>query len=516
MTKGDKSRLLIGLCVLSALALNVPLASAQAAPAPAACAGAGECLCDNSYQDCRTPLLALINKETQAIAVSMWFMTDYRYRDALVKRKNAGVDVRVIVDTQADTNYPANKTERELLIKAGIPVRDCISSKGINHWKAMIFKGLGKVQFSAANFATGSFSPYGSPTTVPYVTYVDEAIYFTDDDSVVRTFMRRFDEHWMNTTEFRNLWSFPLDRLFENSDQFALDPDLNFVPYQYFEDRLRTQVALEDRQKNAAAAIDAVMFRITSGKIPDALIARKRAGVPVRLITDARQYRNTTYFWHAYNIDRMYAEGIAIKWKDKTLTDQDMHQKSIILHTRGAATPAPMVVFGSSNWTSSSNSGQREHNYFTRKPWMVDWFMDQFDRKWNNLKVDGSPIGQSVFDSFVPAYPETPVISAPANGATGVSTTVTLKWEGGWWAHKYDIFLSESPAVNSSGVMISPPIAVDYMPGSATAGVKSTKESLPVSGLKPGTTYYWQIRGKTMANRTKISPKWSFRTAGAP
>jgi phosphatidylserine/phosphatidylglycerophosphate/cardiolipin synthase-like enzyme len=508
MMRGDMSKQLIWLFVLGALVSGTPSASAQGVPAPAACAGAGDCLCDSSYQDCRTPLLNLINKETQGIAVSMWFMTDYRYRDALVKRKNAGVDVRVIVDTQADQNYPATKTERDLMIKAGIPVRDCISSKGINHWKAMIFKGLGKVQFSAANFANGSFSP----TTTPYVTYVDEAIYFTDDDSVVRTFMRRFDEHWMNTTEFRNLWSFPLDQLFENSDQFALDPDLNFVPYQYYEDRLRTQVALEDRLKNPAAAIDAVMFRITSAKIPDALIARKRAGVPVRLITDQRQYRNTTYFWHAYNIDRMYAEGIVIKWKDKTLTDQDMHQKSIILHTRGGATPAPMVVFGSSNWTSSSNSGQREHNYFSRKLWMVQWFIDQFDRKWHNLKADGSSIGQSVFDSFVPGYPETPVVSAPANAALGVNTSVTLRWEGGWWAHKYDIFLSESPAVNSSGVMISPPIAVDFMPGSATAGVKSAKESYAVSGLKPGTTYYWQIRGKTMANRTKISPKWSFTT----
>ena len=510
---GDKCKRLNWLFVLGALVCSVHVASAQGTPAPAACAGAGECLCDNSYQDCRAPLLNLISRETQGIAVSMWFMTDYRLREALVKRKNAGVDVRVIVDTQADKNYPANKTERELLLKAGIPIRECISTKGINHWKAMIFKGLGKVQFSAANFANGSFSPFGNPTVL-YVTYVDEAIYFTDDDSIVRTFMRRFDEHWMNTTEFRNLWSFPLLQMFEDSDQYALDPDMNFVPNQYYEDRLRTQVALEDPLKNPAAAIDAVMFRITSGKIPDALIARKRAGVPVRLITDPRQYRNTTYFWHSYNVDRMYAEGIAIKWRDKTLTDQDMHQKSIILHTRGASPAAPMVVFGSSNWTSSSNSGQREHNYFTRKAWMVDWFIDQFYRKWNNRTANGSAIGETVFDSFVPGYPETPVISAPANGATGVSTSVTLRWEGGWWAHKYDIFLSTSCSVSSSGVMISPPIATDFMPGSATAGVKSTKESYPVSGLKPGTTYCWQVRGKTMANRTKISPKWSFRTAG--
>ena len=69
------------------------------------------------------------------------------------------------------------------------------------------------------------------------------------------------------------------------------------------------------------------MFRITSGKIPDELIKREQAGVPVRLITDQNQYRNTTYFWDAYNVDRMYMAGVEVKWKDDA-SGQDMHQKS--------------------------------------------------------------------------------------------------------------------------------------------------------------------------------------------
>ena len=34
-----------------------------------------------------------------------------------------------------------------------------------------------------------------------------------------------------------------------------------------------------------------------------------------------------------------------------------------------------MTVFGSSNWTASSSDSQREHNYFTLKPWFVQWFI---------------------------------------------------------------------------------------------------------------------------------------------
>ncbi len=60
------------------------------------------------------------------------------------------------------------------------------------------------------------------------------------------------------------------------------------------------------------------MFRITSAKIPDELIKRVDAGVPVRLITDPTQYRTKTYFWDSYNVDRMYMEGVDVKWKKKT------------------------------------------------------------------------------------------------------------------------------------------------------------------------------------------------------
>ena len=42
-----------------------------------------------------------------------------------------------------------------------------------------------------------------------------------------------------------------------------------------------------------------------------------------------------------------------------------------------------------------------------------------------------------------------------------------LRWEGGWWAHKYDIYFGTT----------NPPtlIAQNYMPGSATAGVSRTR-----------------------------------------
>jgi len=449
---------------------------------------ASEWLCDDSYQDCRTPIINAMKNEpvTGGIDVSFWFMNDYRYVDALIGAWKRGVRVRVIVDPKADATYVSNKSQRDRMVAAGIPVR-AYAGSAINHWKLFLFAGQRKLNFSAANFANGSYSP-----VVPYTSYVDEAVYFTDDAAIVNSFQTKFDDQWTNTIKFKNLANItgPLTR---NYPTYAIDPSLNFVPAENFENRLRTQIALEGPNPNNPALvphIDAVIFRITSPKIPDALIARVQAGVPVRLINEERQYRSTKYFWDSYNIDRMYKAGVQIKMKDN-VTQQDMHQKSIILYTRARSTaPSPMVVFGSSNWTSASAAGQEEHNYFTNEPWMVDWFAVQFERKWNNLKVDGTPIGTNVFIPFKPLPPETPVNVSPVNDALGVGTSVTLKWEGGWWAHKYDVYLSTSATFTA-------PVVVDFMPGAATAGVVTSKESYAFTGLLPAR----RITGRLSARR---------------
>ncbi len=460
-------------------------------------ASAQERLCDNSYEDCRAAIIEMIRAENVGLDVSMWFMTDTRYSTEIIHRWRAGVQVRILADLRADTNYPANASVRQSFIDAGIPIRHKTTA-GINHWKMILYAGQAQVHFSAANFAHGSYSP-----VTPYTGYVDEAVYFTGDPDVVHSFMTKYDDLWTNRTHYANLAN--VGTLARHYPTYAMDPELNFPPDGDYEDRLISAMRGETR------AIDVVMFRITSGKVPDEMIRRAQSGVPIRLITDRRQYRNPTYFWHAFNIDRMFVAGIPIKWKVDT-TDQDVHQKSVVLHGRR------MAVFGSSNWTGSSSDTQREHNYFTRKSWFVDWFAAQFLRKWNNQQIDAAPVTPTMFVDYEPGWPEPPVNVSPADGGSAAPNSVVLRWEGGWWAHKYDVHF---------GTTNPPPlVAQDYMPGAATAGVRSSKESFnpcspPApfasvcpSGLSRGTTYYWMIRGKTMLGdaRRITGPVWSFTT----
>jgi hypothetical protein len=211
--------------------------------------------------------------------------------------------------------------------------------------------------------------------------------------------------------------------------------------------------------------------------------------VPVRLLAEPLEYRfdasrTGSELTGPYNVDRLHAAGVQIKMrKHLGLT----HQKSIQLYGQG------MTVFGSSNWSWQSFNYQEEHNYFSDKAWFFEWFTNQFNRKWD------SP---SEFAPFAPQPPGVPTYAAPADGTT-VGQSVLLTWEGGLWAHRYDVYLG--PGENNLS-----PIASNVITG--TLGTNGS-ESYLVSGLPNDTTYCWRVAGKTMANQTTVGPTWCFRTS---
>src|SRR5262245_26559133 len=184
---------------------------------------AQERLCDVSFEDCRATIISMIRAENVGLDVSYWFMNDTRFSTEIIRRWQAGVPVRILLDLRSDTNYPSAASVRQSFINAGIPIRHKTTT-GINHWKMILYAGQNKLHFSAANFANGSYSPI-----TPYFGYVDEAIYFTDDPAIVHTFMTKFDSLWLDTTNYQNLANVtgPLVR---NYPIYPLSPDMNFPP----------------------------------------------------------------------------------------------------------------------------------------------------------------------------------------------------------------------------------------------------------------------------------------------
>lgn len=431
-------------------------------------------LCDTSFEDCRTPLWQLIDQETVGIDVAFWFMDDTSYVPKLISKFQSGVPVRVLVDPRANVSHPINAQVLDQLAAAGIPMRKNVFPGGVLHWKMMLFVGQNKVQFSAANYGPQNFVP-----TTPFSNYIDEVIFFSNTTSIVNSFKTKYDDKWLDTNRFANYANIngPLTRKYPI---FTKDPVLNFPPEEAFVDRAVANYNQENQK------IDVIIFRNTDERHTDAFINAIGRGVPVRILNEPDTYRSTTYFKHSFNIDRMFMAGALVKnRKHLGLT----HEKLTLLYGKG------MAIFGSSNLTIPSSESQDEHNVFTTEQAKFQWFADQFERKWT------SP---DEYENFVPLPPDAPVSPSPANNALIQPTSVTLNWEGGFWAWKYDIYF---------GTTSNPPLIASNVntgfPG------PSTTETFTLPPLQPGTTYFWRIVGKTMANMEASSPVWSFTIAGS-
>jgi phosphatidylserine/phosphatidylglycerophosphate/cardiolipin synthase-like enzyme len=459
-----RSRVIVVLATLTVLATSTA-------------ARAADTLCDPSVVNCRTQILTLIQHENVGLDVAFWFMQDARYANEIVRRWQAGVPVRVIVDPRANPTYTGNEAILNQIQQAGIPMRKRTAS-GILHWKLMIFAGQDTVQFGSANYSPDAFVPVAA-----YTNYVAETVFVTDDPAVVNSFKTKFDDAWTDTashTNYANI-SGALTRTYPT---FPIDSSMNFPPSQDFGARAVGRYNAEQTK------LDAIMYRITDQRHSNALIAAKQRGVPVRLITENDQYRDANYLWDSWNVDRMYAAGIPIRWRGH---DGQNHEKLVLLYGQN------MTIFGSSNWTSASATSQAEHNYFTTKNAIFQWFTDQFDRMWNN--EHGAETA-----AFVPLPPTTPAVRAPGNGSINASaTSATLTWYGGPWAHNYDVYFG----TNSASL---PKVASNLNLGPSTS--TTTNQKFAVSNLSPGTTYYWKIVSKTMAGLSATGAVWSFTTSG--
>lgn len=111
--------------------------------------------------------------------------------------------------------------------------------------------------------------------------------------------------------------------------------------------------------------------------------------------------------------------------------------------------------------------------------------------------VDAAETGARLFPPDLPQYdghPGTPTLLLPLNGATGVSTNVTLTWQASDETDCYQIRF---------GTTDDPP---PLIPGCITE-----TEWQPPS-LQPNTTYYWQIIATDSCNHHSLSPVRSFTT----
>ena len=343
---------------------------------------AEERLCDASRENCRVPLVQLIDSESVGIDVGVWFIKDGRIPAALIRARGRGVPVRLIMDTRANASYAGHAQFIADMAAAGVQMRRRTAGD-ICHWKLMIFEGQRVVQWSGANYSSIGFVPI-----VPYSNYEDEVIHFSRQ--LAPSFKKVFDDIWTNTTQYADYANItrPLER---RHPIVAVDPRLNFPPQDSYQDRL---IPLIDREP-ANGLIDVDMFRLTLARPVDAIIRAASRGVRVRMYLEPREYANPNRPENKVHIDRLVAAAarhpgtIEIRMRSHQGLN---HQKTVWLHAQR------VVVFGTSNWSDASDDNQLEANFFTDRIIPGDTLGERvftdlnriFERKFYNEAPDGS------------------------------------------------------------------------------------------------------------------------------
>jgi subtilisin family serine protease len=104
----------------------------------------------------------------------------------------------------------------------------------------------------------------------------------------------------------------------------------------------------------------------------------------------------------------------------------------------------------------------------------------------------------SVFSTTPVTIPAAPALSAPSNGATGVSTTPNLSWNTSAGATSYTVQVSTDPNFSSAAV-----------------NATTTSNTYSATGLSGNTTYYWRVSAQNSAGTSAWSQVWSFTTLNA-
>ena len=115
----------------------------------------------------------------------------------------------------------------------------------------------------------------------------------------------------------------------------------------------------------------------------------------------------------------------------------------------------------------------------------------------NSSNAGGTSAWSSVWSfTTIVAAPAAPVLSLPANGATGQATTLTLSWNSSSGAASYRVQVSSGAAFQSL-----------LLDDSTVTGT-----SRQVTSLANGTTYYWRVSAKNAGGVSAWSSVRSFAT----
>lgn len=289
-------------------------------------------------------LIAAINQAQKSIDIAMYNLTMTSAGDALLAAHKRGVEVRLVIESDA-----MDKALPQKLIKAGIPVQGD-AQEGLMHHKFVVIDGQ-EVWTGSMNLA--------------------QAAAYNDYNNLVRIRSMRIAQDYQ--VAFNEMF---VDKLFgpskkANTPYPAVNLSKSLVEVYFSPDDGAAQYVIK-AIRQAKTSIDFMVYSFTSDEIAQAMIERASNGVRVRGVFDENQ-RNSNRGTEYDNLKKL---GYDVKVDG---IPGLLHHKVIIIDNQ-------VVITGSYNFGFNAETINDENLLIIHDPIVGSRFKAEFETIFNNGK----------------------------------------------------------------------------------------------------------------------------------
>ncbi|XP_032669282.1 mitochondrial cardiolipin hydrolase isoform X2 [Odontomachus brunneus] len=133
---------------------------------------------------------------------------------------------------------------------------------------------------------------------------------------------------------------------------------------------------------SATDSLYVCVFIITCPYLREAIIAAKKRGITVKIITDTGALMNISTKVALYE-----SKGIEVRYVQQNSEETLMHHKFVVIDCH-------ILITGSTNWTMSAFFGNFENLIVTNNPEVVEKYKQEFIKIWDELCVTYSGLSR--------------------------------------------------------------------------------------------------------------------------
>ncbi|MCK4935772.1 MAG: hypothetical protein KAR84_02870 [Elusimicrobiales bacterium] len=302
-------------------------------------------------------LVAAIDDASQTIEVALYGFTLTNVAEALVRAKDRGVNVRIVINQKH--TFVRRSEEIQYLIDNNINLRTIrgVGSYGIMHNKIGIIDNR--------ILSAGSFNWVVSANVAN-----TENMIFTADTKTIRGYSRAFEWMWTNSRSLedgQDYGSYPPNHF--GPAPADTRPSLEFhgikFPSYSFSPRGSTQNHIIAAIGAAKKRITAAIFSFYSLPVAEALVKAAKRGVDVKIVVDKVQASQSPV------IKYVWENGVKLRWSRG-------HNKGVMHHKYMVADEG-LLMTGSFNWSNNAQNNNFENMFYTTSGYYIKGYIQEFN-----------------------------------------------------------------------------------------------------------------------------------------